>query len=82
MEVLGVCPAQIFSTHPESLQTPGDIMKKFHNPLLQYSVAEEYCSYVLEYFSGPNIITEVSIFTWGLSRSMELTISSHHLAFR
>ena len=29
---------------------------KFHNPLLWFNVAGEYCSYVLEYFSGPNNI--------------------------
>ena len=27
MEVLGGCPAQIFSNHPKSLQTSGDIME-------------------------------------------------------
>ena len=51
----GVCLAQIISNFPDSLQTHGNVMEKFHNPLLQYKVAGEYYSHVLEYFSGPNM---------------------------
>ena len=48
MEVLGVCPAQIFSNHPKSLQTSGDVMKNsitpFHSTMWQGNTAPMFWS--------------------------------------
>ena len=56
MEVLGGVSSTNILQPPRNTPNPWRHHGKFYNPLLQYSVAGEYCSYVLEYFSGPNVI--------------------------
>ena len=55
-EVIGGVSSTNILQPPRECPKPWRCHGKFHNPLLWYSVAGEYCSYVLEYFSGPNII--------------------------
>ena len=55
MEVLGGVSSTNILQPPRKSPNLWRHHGKFHNPLPWYSVAGEYCSYVLEYFSGPNI---------------------------
>ena len=56
MEVLGGVSSTIFLQPPKKSPNLWRHHGKFHNPWSWFSVAGEYCSYVLEYFSGPNNI--------------------------
>ena len=76
MVVLGGVSSTNILQPPKKSPNPWRHHGKFHNPLLQYNVAGEYYSYVLEYFSGPNMSIYMSISTQGLSKSMELKIGS------
>ena len=44
-----------YSPTTQIVSKPMEMSWKLHNPLLQYKVAGEYYSHVLEYFSGPNM---------------------------
>ena len=54
MEVLGGVSSLIVLQPITKSPNPWRHHGKFHNPLLQFNVAGEYYSSVLEYFSGPN----------------------------
>ena len=56
MEVLGDASSTNMLQPIKKSPNPWRCHGKFHNPLLWYSVAGEYCFHVLEYFSGPTII--------------------------
>ena len=56
MEVLGGVSSTNILQPPKKSPNLWRHHGKFHNPLPWYTVAEEYCSCVLEYLSGPNII--------------------------
>ena len=55
MEVLGGVSSRNILQLPKKSPNPWRHHGNFYNPLLWYNVAGEYCSYVLEYFSGPNM---------------------------
>ena len=57
MEVLGGCPAQIFSNSTDSLQTHGNSWK-FPSTLTTAAGGREYYSHGLEYFSVPNVVNK------------------------
>ena len=55
MEVLGGCPAQIFSNFPKSLQTLGDIMENSITP---------YCSTMWQATTAPMFWSTLEVQTW------------------
>ena len=82
MEVLGGVSSTIVLQPRQKVSKPLEMsMRKFDNPLLQFNVAGEYYTSVLEYFSGANNNIWVRNSTQGVPRSMALTISCYHMAY-